>query len=153
MLLPGSTPHAGLCASGVEWLAATAICCMIAGRYDFHSKSNTSNLRGRREAAAAEAATQQKLLRYEPKAVQDKAAAAATASGAACTSMASCDEENEKLVAKLVHGWLGARFVVGQAGMFAAFISTDDLLASFAAGLAMQMVSNVCCEQYLRRGA
>jgi hypothetical protein len=123
---------------------------MIATRYDFHSRSKTSNLQQQRQTAAAEAATKQQLLRYEPKAVQDAAAAAAANDSNTGLNMASAEEENEELVARLVHGWLGARFVVGQASMFAAFIATDNLLASFAAGLAMTLVANACCERYLR---
>jgi hypothetical protein len=155
-LLPGATlPAVGsACGLGAEWLAAAAICCMIATRYDFHSKNKTSNLQQQRQTAAAEAATKQQLLRYEPKAVQDAAAAAAAAAAATTDNLgpdlSSIEEENEELVAKLVHGWLGARFVVGQASMFAAFIATDNLLASFAAGLAMTLVANACCERYLR---
>jgi hypothetical protein len=152
-LLPGAAlPAAGsACGLGAEWLAAAAICCMIATRYDFHSRSKTSNLQQQRQTAAAEAATKQQLLRYEPKAVQDAAAAAAAAAtdNNLGSNMASAEEENEMLVARLVHAWLGARFVVGQASMFAAFIATDNLLASFAAGLAMTLAANACCERYL----
>lgn len=78
------------------------------------------------------------------------AAARAAADPDSASNLGSAEEESEELVAKLVHGWLGARFVVGQASMCAAFIATDNLLASFAAGLAMTLVANACCERYLR---
>lgn len=129
----------------MEWVAAAAFCCLIGTRYVSHSRTKASSLRGRRQAAAVEAAARQQLLRYEPKAIQDAAARAASSQAAASVQ----DADNAELVAQLMHGWLGARFVVGQGTMFAAFITTGDLLASFAAGLVMQFMSSLCCEQYL----
>jgi hypothetical protein len=100
---------------------------------------------------------------------QQAAAAAAAAAGAAAASgdaaqaaaTASADDTNAlhattvdaELAARLAHAWLGARYVVGQASLFAAFIVTDNLLASAAAGLAMQLASDACCQAYLRQRA
>lgn len=139
-----------LCSTGLEWLAAAAICCMIGARYASHSKTSSSTLRSLRAAEAAEAAARQQLLRYEPKAVQDAAAAAAAAEASSQEdAMASLNDDTAEIVTQLLHGWLGLRFVMGQGAMFAAFITTGDLMASFAAGLVMQLMSSACCEQYL----
>lgn len=137
-----------ICSSGVQWLAAAAICCLIGTRYASHWQTRSSILGSRHKAAAAEAAAKQKLLRYEPKAVQD-AAAAAAAEAQSSAVITSQDDDGAELVAQLLHGWLGIRFLVGQGTLLAAFITTGDLMASFAAGMVMQLMSSWCCEQYL----
>jgi hypothetical protein len=132
----------------MEWLAAAGICVLIASRYSSHSTQQIAATRAQREAAAAEAAARQLLLRYEPLAVQ-QAAAAAIDDAQKQTGAASTTSE---AAAGLVSGWLGLRYVMGQASMFAAYIlAGDNLLAPFTTGMAMLLVSNACCLQYMKR--
>jgi hypothetical protein len=162
---------AGLaCSTGPQWLAAAAFCCAMGTRFSAHSRHKAAAAAAAQQAAAKADAARQALLRYEPLAVQQQAAAAAAAAaGAAAASgdaaqaaaTASADDTNAlhattvdaELAARLAHAWLGARYVVGQASLFAAFIVTDNLLASAAAGLAMQLASDACCQAYLRQRA
>ncbi|KAF8059427.1 hypothetical protein HT031_005232 [Scenedesmus sp. PABB004] len=146
-LLSSSAP-AALCGSGGSVAAAVGLCAMMAARYSAHAARSAASLSGAAEAAAADAAARAALLRYEPRAVQDAAAAAAPAAPAPGGGAA-----REQLVSRLLHGWLGARFIVGQAGMFGAYIATDNLLASFVAGLTMQAAANAACEAHLARRA
>lgn len=143
------------CGTAPQWLAAAGLCAIMCSRFVVHSKGKAAATRSAREAAAAEAAARRAVLRYEPLAVQQAAAAAAGAEGVgsemdaeAAASLAAAEAE---AVESLAHVWLGARFVLGQACMFGAFIATDNLLASFVAGLAMTVVSSACTEQYLQR--
>lgn len=142
------------CGTGPAWLAAAGLCGIMASRFVVHSRGKAAATRSAREADAAEAAARRAVLRYEPLAVQKAAAEAAGGEvlseidAEAAVLLAAAEAE---AVERLAQGWLGARFVLGQACLFGAFIATDNLLASFAAGLAMQAVSSACCERYLQR--
>lgn len=154
---PAATVAAELlpCGTGPAWLAAAGLCAVMASRFVVHSRGRAASARAQRNTAAAEAAARRAVLRYEPLAVQQAAAAASGGSfsgseidAEAAALLAAAEAE---AVERLAQGWLGARFVLGQACMFGAYIATDNLLASFAAGLAMQLVSTVCSERYLQR--
>lgn len=144
------------CGTTPSYLAAAGLCAIMASRFVVHSRGKAAATRSAREADAADAAARRAVLRYEPLAVQQ---AAAEASGGVGSFQSEIDAEAAALLAaaeaetveRLAQGWLGARFVLGQACLFGAFIATDNLLASFAAGLAMQLVSGLCCEKYLQR--
>lgn len=144
------------CGTGPAWLAAAGLCVIMASRFVVHSRGRSAAQRSERESAAAEAAARRAVLRYEPLAVQQAAAAAAGGElqselDAEATALLAAGQA--ETVERLAQGWLGARFVLGQACMFGAFISTDNLLASFTAGLTMTLVAGVCCEKYLQRAA
>lgn len=142
------------CGTGPAWLAAAGLCIIMASRFVVHSRGKAAATRSAREADAAEAAARRAVLRYEPLAVQQAAAEAAGGvvqseiDAEAAALLAAAEAE---AVERMAQGWLGARFVLGQACMFGAYIATDNLLASFAAGLATQFVSGVCSEKFLQR--
>jgi hypothetical protein len=128
---------------------------IMASRFVVHSNSKAAATKSEREAVAAEAAARRAVLRYEPLAVQQAAAAAAGCDvgvseidAEAAAALAAAEAE---AVEKLAQGWLGARFVLGQACLFGAFIATDNLLASFVAGLVVKLVADVCAEKYMQR--
>lgn len=88
-----------------------------------------------------------KLLKYEPlKVQQQQAALEGTAAAADEASLAEQQGLNEAVTA-LLHVLLGARFVSGQAAMYAAYIATDNLLASFMTGMLAQMYHTACCRR------
>lgn len=142
------------CGTGPQWLAAAGLCAIMASRFVVHSKGKAATTRSEREAAVAETAARRAVLRYEPLAVQQAAAASAGGElqgereAELAASLAAAEAE---AMERLAHGYLGARFVIGQASMFGAYIATDNLLASFTAGLVMQVVAGWCCEKYLQR--
>jgi hypothetical protein len=142
------------CGTGPAWLAAAGLCIIMASRFVVHSRGKAAATRSERETAAAEAAARRAVLRYEPLAVQQAAVAAAGGElrseidAEAAAMLAAAEAE---AIERLAQGWLGARFVLGQACMFGAYIVTDNLLASFTAGLAMQLVASLCCDRYLQR--
>eukprot|EP00877_Chromochloris_zofingiensis_P003554 jgi/Chrzof1/1319/Cz10g02260.t1 len=134
--------HAGLLhpATGdvAKYIAATAICCIMSTRYLGQ---------GRKAAAVQEHAHRLKLLKYEPlKVQQQQAALEGTAAAADEASLAEQQGLNEAVTA-LLHVLLGARFVSGQAAMYAAYIATDNLLASFMTGMLAQMYHTACCRR------
>jgi hypothetical protein len=142
------------CGTSPQWIAAAGLCAIMASRFVVHSRGKAAATRSEREAAAAEAAARRAVLRYEPLAVQQAAAAAAggevqgDTEAEIAASMAAAEAEGME---RWAHGFLGARFVIGQASMFGAYIATDNLLASFTAGLVMQVVAGWCSEKYLQR--
>jgi len=139
------------CGTSPEWLAAAALCCIMASRFVVHSTGKAASARHERDTAAAAAAARRAVLRYEPLAVQQAAAGSDFGSeidAQAADLLAAAEAE---AIERLAQGWMGARFVLGQACMCGAFIATDNLVASFAAGLAVQVVSSLCSERYLQR--
>jgi hypothetical protein len=119
----------------------------MASRFAAHSRDKAAVAVAAQEAAAAEAAARRAARRYEPLAVQEAAAAAEVAERQALPAGAV----DADVATRLATGWLGARFLTAQASLFAAFIVTDNLLASLAAGLAMQLVSTAGAERYLKQ--
>lgn len=98
-----------------------------------------SSIQEQRRAAEADASTRASLMRYEP---LDSQRAFQAEQLTRLSLMGTPLQERLELA---VHMMLGGRFMMASAATFAAFLATDNLLASFSTGLALQLASSVLC--------
>lgn len=92
-------------------------------------------MRARRAAEAAASSSRAALLRYEPLETQHARLAEMSRAAAAAGAGGAAGEALERGAALL----LGGRFVLAGGAAFAAYLATDNLLASFTAGLTLQL--------------
>jgi hypothetical protein len=95
-------------------------------------------IQARRRAAEAEAASRASLLRYQPLLDQEQHRAALAREAATASDAGRAGEA----LALGAHLLLGGRFMLCAAAAYGAYLWTDNLLASFTTGLALQLASS-----------
>lgn len=158
-----TTAHGVLdaCSGSSAWVVAGGICLLAGARHAAAAAAADGSLASAADAAAAAAAARARVLRYEPRMVQEEATAAATAAAAAATISAGATGStadgstaaaaSERDVSRLLHILLGARCVVGQASAFAAYLFTDDLAASLVTGLVLSSAAGAAARLHALR--
>ncbi|KAI8465483.1 MAG: hypothetical protein J3K34DRAFT_86206 [Monoraphidium minutum] len=137
-----------LLSDAAGWAIAAAVIAVTGARYSHHAADKISALQSQRRAAEAGAAAAASLLRYEP---ADTQAARLPALAALAGGGGGREREALERGAALL---LGGRFMLGSSAAFASYLATGNLLASFTAGLALQLAGGglSAAAEGLRRG-
>ncbi len=138
-----------------RWAGAGAIVGAAGLRFSHRAAELVAALQAARraaEAAAAAAGGRPDLVRYQPLEAQRAERARLAAAAAARAAEAREHTELEERLVRAVAAVLGGRAILGGGAAYAAFLlSRDNLLASFAAGLALQLASGALAAAALQR--